>query len=222
VLLVDPQPFFCEAMASALSGHGVEVVGWTGDELEAAELASALDPDVVLAESDLARGSGLGLVRRLKDRSRVVLLTRCPEGDLLVEAAAAGAGGCVSHATDLSTIARVVGDSTGGRFAVDPDRLATALIRVAARREAGEEGDLLARLTAREREILMLLAAGLDNRAIADRLYLSPDTVRTHVTKILRKLGVHSRTEAARLALTVGEAASGAVTRISGPVLDSP
>jgi DNA-binding NarL/FixJ family response regulator len=68
----------------------------------------------------------------------------------------------------------------------------------------------------------MLLAAGLDNRAIADRLYLSPDTVRTHVTKILRKLGVHSRTEAARLALTVGEAASGAVTRISGPVLDSP
>jgi DNA-binding NarL/FixJ family response regulator len=221
-VIVDPQPFFCEAMASALSNIGFNIVGWTGDEIEALELVSAADPDVVLAESDLARGSGLGLVRRLRDKRCVVLLTRRPEGDLLLEAAAAGAAGCIGHATDLSTLGRLVREAASGRFAVDPERLGGALKRAAARREAGhEESDILATLTTREREILGLLAGGLDNQAIAERLYVSPDTVRTHVNKILRKLGVHSRAEAARLALRDDQRESDHVTRISGPVLDT-
>ena len=134
MLLVDPQPFFCEAMASALSSIGFDIAGWTGDEIEALELASATDPDVVLAESDLARGSGLGLVRRLRDKRCVVLLTRRPEGDLLLEAAAAGAAGCIGHATNLSTLGRLVREAASGRFAVDPERLGGALKRAAARR----------------------------------------------------------------------------------------
>jgi DNA-binding NarL/FixJ family response regulator len=220
-VIVDPQPFFCEAMASALSSIGFDIAGWTGDEIEALELASATDPDVVLAESDLARGSGLGLVRRLRDKRCVVLLTRRPEGDLLLEAAAAGAAGCIGHATNLSTLGRLVREAASGRFAVDPERLGGALKRAAARREAGDESDILARLTTREREVLGHLAGGLDNQAIAERLYVSPDTVRTHVNKILRKLGVHSRAEAARLALREDQRESGHVTRISGPVLDT-
>jgi DNA-binding NarL/FixJ family response regulator len=220
-VIVDPQPFFCEAMASALSSIGFDIAGWTGDEIEALELASATDPDVVLAESDLARGSGLGLVRRLRDKRCVVLLTRRPEGDLLLEAAAAGAAGCIGHATNLSTLGRLVREAASGRFAVDPERLGGALKRAAARREAGDESDILARLTTREREVLGHLAGGLDNQAIAERLYVSPDTVRTHVNKILRKLGVHSRAEAARLALRDDQRESGHVTRISGPVLDT-
>jgi DNA-binding NarL/FixJ family response regulator len=220
-VIVDPQPFFCEAMASALSSIGFDIAGWTGDEIEALELASATDPDVVLAESDLARGSGLGLVRRLRDKRCVVLLTRRPEGDLLLEAAAAGAAGCIGHATNISTLGRLVREAASGRFAVDPERLGGALKRAAARREAGDESDILARLTTREREVLGHLAGGLDNQAIAERLYVSPDTVRTHVNKILRKLGVHSRAEAARLALREDQRESGHVTRISGPVLDT-
>jgi DNA-binding NarL/FixJ family response regulator len=220
-VIVDPQPFFCEAMASALSSIGFDIAGWTGDEIEALELASATDPDVVLAESDLARGSGLGLVRRLRDKRCVVLLTRRPEGDLLLEAAAAGAAGCIGHATNLSTLGRLVREAASGRFAVDPERLGGALKRAAARREAGDESDILARLTTREREVLGHLAGGLDNQAIAERLYVSPDTVRTHVNKILRKLGVHSRAEAARLALRDDQRESNHVTRISGPILDT-
>jgi DNA-binding NarL/FixJ family response regulator len=220
-VIVDPQPFFCEAMASALSSIGFDIAGWTGDEIEALELASATDPDVVLAESDLARGSGLGLVRRLRDKRCVVLLTRRPEGDLLLEAAAAGAAGCIGHATNLSTLGRLVREAASGRFAVDPERLGGALKRAAARREAGDESDILARLTTREREVLGHLAGGLDNQAIAERLYVSPDTVRTHVNKILRKLGVHSRAEAARLALRDDQREGGHVTRISGPILDT-
>jgi DNA-binding NarL/FixJ family response regulator len=220
-VIVDPQPFFCEAMASALSSIGFDIAGWTGDEIEALELASATDPDVVLAESDLARGSGLGLVRRLRDKRCVVLLTRRPEGDLLLEAAAAGAAGCIGHATNLSTLGRLVREAASGRFAVDPERLGGALKRAAARREAGDESDILARLTTREREVLGHLAGGLDNQAIAERLYVSPDTVRTHVNKILRKLGVHSRAEAARLALRDDQRESDHVTRISGPILDT-
>jgi DNA-binding NarL/FixJ family response regulator len=138
-----------------------------------------------------------------------------------LEAAAAGAAGCIGHATNLSTLGRLVREAASGRFAVDPERLGGALKRAAARREAGDESDILARLTTREREVLGHLAGGLDNQAIAERLYVSPDTVRTHVNKILRKLGVHSRAEAARLALREDQRESGHVTRISGPVLDT-
>jgi DNA-binding NarL/FixJ family response regulator len=113
-------------------------------------------------------------------------------------------------------------DASTGRFAVDPDRLGEALRR-AARGAAAEQGQsaALAGLSAREREILGLLTEGLDNRAIAAHLHLSSHTVRTHVTNIMRKLGVGSRAEAARLALRAGSGgASVSVIRIEGPSLE--
>ena len=220
LLVVDPQPFFCEALAAAMDGSDeVEVVGWTTDELEADRLASRHSPDVVLTELELAGGSGLSLTRRLADGIAVIVLTRGHEGDVLLDAVAAGAIGCLSHDLEPEKLVRHLLRAVDGEFAVDHGRL-HAELRRAARSQKGAGSPKLALLTAREREVLTLLARGLDNQAIARRLHLSAHTARTHVGNILRKLGVHSRADAARIALREGQTeADTDVLRIRGPDL---
>jgi len=222
VLVVDPQPFFCEALRTALGeAEGLEVVACATGELEAERVADDLAPDVILTEVELAGGSGLSLSRRLGDRARTLILTRRHEGDVLLDAVAAGASGCLGHDVDVGELASHVERAAAGRFVLDEDRLHTTLKRASiARTQQGAGSPKLAALTAREREVLHLLARGLDNQAIARHLHLSAHTARTHVGNILRKLGVHSRAEAARLALREGQAESDThVLRIRGPDL---
>jgi DNA-binding NarL/FixJ family response regulator len=222
VLIVDPQPFFGDALSEALAGNpDVEVVGCTTDELEAARMASRHSPDIVLTEVELAAGSGLSLARRLADGVRTIVLTRGLEGDVLLDAVAAGAVGCLSHDLDPGELAEIVDRAGDGEFVVDHSRLHQTLKRAsAARQQQGLGSPRLALLTAREREVLQLLARGLDNRAIAGQLHLSAHTARTHVGNILRKLGVHSRADAAWVALQEGQAQRDTdVLRIRGPDL---
>lgn len=221
VLVVDPQPFFCEALRAALDhADGIEVIGCLGDELEAERMTTDLAPDVVLTEIELAGGSGLSLSRRLGDRSRTVILTRRHEGDVLLDAVSAGAMGCLGHDCDPTELAGALQRVADGRFVIDERRLHGTLKRASLARAQIGGSPKLAALTAREREILQLLARGLDNQAIAKQLHLSTHTARTHVGNILRKLGVHSRAEAARLALKEGHADADAhVLRIRGPEL---
>jgi two-component system nitrate/nitrite response regulator NarL len=224
LLIVDPQPLFCRALEFGLERDSqIEVVGWTTSERAASGLVESAAPDLVLTELDLAPGSGVNLARRLRDRARVVVLTRRPEGEVLLDAVRAGAVGCLSHAIGPRELARLLRDSGADRFLVDPSRLLAALRSEAER--AGAAGSRAAawRLTPREGEVLQLLAAGMENRRIAEVLHLSPDTARTHVRNVLRKLGVHSRADAARLALRTGFARSEAhILRIHGPDLRGP
>lgn len=223
LLLVDPQPFFCEAVAASLEGSDrVEVVGWATDELEADRLASRRGAEVVLTEVELAGGSGLSLTRRLGDGPATIVLTRGHEGDVLLDAVAAGALGCLSHDLEPDDLVEHVVRAADGEFAIDHGRLHDELRRAsAARSPKGAGSPRLAMLTAREREVLTLLARGLDNQAIARQLHLSAHTARTHVGNILRKLGVHSRADAARIALREGQAeADTHVLRIRGPDLE--
>jgi DNA-binding NarL/FixJ family response regulator len=224
VLIVDPQPFFCESLASALAGADPQLVvsGWATDELEAETIASDRHPDIVLTELELNSGSGLGLARRLRDRVRSVLLTRHHAGEVLADAVAAGMFGCLSHDSDVASLRTQVIQAASGRFAVDGDRLYETLRRAIAARSDGGATARVARLTVREREVLRLLAIGLDNDAIAAQLHLSRMTVRTHVGSILRKLEVHSRADAARVAMAAGEGVGGRVLRILGPELAGP
>lgn len=220
ILIVDPQQFFCEALAAILPAPNVDVMGWTTDELEASAMAAADPPDVVLTELELNSGSGLSLARRLRDGSKPVVLTRLHEGDVLMDVVSAGAFGCLSHDIEIDALRTLVVQAADGRFAVDGVRLHEILRRSMAVRLDDPAASKVARLTAREREVLRLLSVGLDNDAIARQLYLSTKTVRTHVGNILRKLGVHSRADAARVALDAGEGASESrVLRISGPKL---
>jgi DNA-binding NarL/FixJ family response regulator len=224
VLVVDPQPFFCEALRTALDqADGVEVVGCVTDELDADRVAAELSPDVVLTEVELAGGSGLSLARRLGNRARTVVLTRRDEGDVLLDAVSAGAVGCLGHRSDPADLAASLHRASQGDFVLDQDRLHATLKRASSSRVSEGGSPKLAALTAREREILQLLARGLDNQAIARQLHLSAHTARTHVGNILRKLGVHSRADAARLALREGPAdADTHVLRIRGPDLGGP
>lgn len=219
MLIVDPQPFFGEALAAGLADDPeLDVVGRTTDEREAARLAETLGPHVVLTELGLAAGSGLNLARQLGDRARVIVLTRGQEGDVLLDAVLAGAAGCLGHDLGLGAIAEAVGRAAAGHFVLNDDKLHSTLLR--ASEAAGGDAPGIGRLTPREREVLRLLARGLDNQAIARALYLSPHTVRTHVGNILRKLEVHSRADAARVAIRAWESEEGAqVVRIEGPEL---
>jgi DNA-binding NarL/FixJ family response regulator len=224
VLVVDPQPFFCEALRAAFTGsNDIEVIGSATDELDAERIALEQSPDVVLTEADLDGGSGLSLSRRLGERSATLILTRRHEGEVLLDAVSAGAKGCLGHDLDIGDLARHVMRAAEGRFVLDEDRLYGTLRRASALRIANQEGSpKLTALTPREREVLALLAGGLDNQAISERLHVSTHTARTHVGNILRKLGVHSRAEAARLALQEGEGPpSTHVLRIRGPELEA-
>lgn len=221
VLLVDPQPFFCESLATALRGGDADVVAWTGDELEAADLAERERPDVVLTELELAGGSGFNLVKRLSDQTRVVVLTRRDEGEVLLDAVEAGAHGVVGHASGLARLEAVLVAAEETSWVADPERLRASLqgARARATQRGGNEGRI-ARLTVREREVLQLLVRGLTRDDIASALYLSSHTVRTHLGNILKKLEVHSQAEAARVALRAGLAAPDVhVVKISGPDL---
>lgn len=217
---MDPQPFFCEALSTALERTGAGPVWWTTDEVEAERIAGESAPELVLSEIELSDGSGLGLARRIGERTRVVILTRHDEGEALFDAVAAGAAGCVGHGLGVDGLAELVRGHARWSFVVDPLRLRDALRRsLAVRSRAPGRDNLHTLLTAREREVLTMIAAGLDNDGIARRLHLSPHTVRTHAGKILKKLGVHSRADAARVALhaTAGEGVD--VLHIEGPSL---
>lgn len=221
ILIVDPQPFFCASLAHALhEAVGIETVGWATDEVEAARLSEEREPDVVLTEIGLASGSGLSLVRRLRDSSRVVVLTRLDPGVVLLDAVNAGAEGCVGHGSGVASLREALSSPDG--FVVDPLTLGSILRRAASVSEERSSGASRVRLlTTREQEVLRLVAEGLDNAAIGARLYLSPDTVRTHLNKIFRKLDVHSRAEAARVALREGIGPDDAdVLQIFGPELN--
>jgi DNA-binding NarL/FixJ family response regulator len=222
VLVVDPQPFFCQALTIALGGNPeVEVIGWTTDEVDAERMAAERAPDVVLTEIELAGGSGLSLARRLINGTRTVIVTRGHEGDVLLDAVAAGTVGCLGHDMEVDDLAEHLVRAAKGRFVLEEDRLHATLKRAsAARAQKGVGSHKLALLTGREREVLSLLARGLDNQAIANQLYLSAHTARTHVGNILRKLGVHSRADAARMALRETQAEGEThVLRIWGPDL---
>jgi DNA-binding NarL/FixJ family response regulator len=221
ILVVDPQPFFCEALRAALSdSNEVDVVGCATDETEAERLVVERSPDVVLTEVELATGSGINLIRRIGVGARGVVLTRRHEGDVLLDAVAAGAMGCLNHDLEPRELTAMVARVADGEFVIGHDRLHDALRRASAARGVGPGSSRLALLTGREREVLHLLARGLDNQAIAARLHLSAHTARTHVGNILRKLGVHSRADAARLALREADTDTH-VLRIRGPDLGS-
>jgi DNA-binding NarL/FixJ family response regulator len=222
LVLGDPEPFFSEALAVALGERfGIEVIGRACDEREAERLALELSPDVVTTELHLNDGSGLRLAAKLSGQIPVVVLTRQPEGEVLLDVVSAGAAGCLGHRIDLIRLAALLHRTQLGHFVLDDGRLRATLLETAARqRNKGTLDAARNRLTEREAEVLALLGFGLSNEAIAARLYLSTHTVRTHVGRVLRKLGVHSRAQAARVAANAGAAEPVAdMLRLEGPEL---
>ena len=177
---------------------------------EAIALAEEFLPDVVLMDIVFKGGgmTGIEATRKIKEASpstKVVVMTAHDDDRLLVEAVEAGASGFLSKDEAAEEVLSAAKAAADGEVLIDPTTLTRLLAQVAREREAQRDAlKLLNDLTEREREILQLLAEGKRNDDIAKQLYISPQTVQTHVRNILGKLRVHSKLEAVSFAVKNG------------------
>jgi DNA-binding NarL/FixJ family response regulator len=176
---------------------------------EAIELCREHQPDVVLMDI-VFKGhmDGIKATRRIKEVSpatKVVIMTAHDDDRLLVEAVEAGASGFLGKEEAAGEVLSAAKSAAEGEVLIDPATLTRLLHQVSLEREARRDAEaLLGELTEREREILQLLAEGMRNDGIAHKLFISPQTVQTHVRNLLAKLGVHSKLEAVAFAVKHG------------------
>ncbi|OLF10375.1 response regulator [Actinophytocola xanthii] len=197
VLVVDDQRLVREGIASLLGIRpGIEVVGTAADGREAVEKALALAPDVVLMDVRMPGMDGVDAVAVLNRRApgcRAVMLTTFDDEEYVVQALRAGAAGYLLKDLPAAELAEAVRLAHAGVTQLD----AAAARHVAAALSTRPGSTPVAMLTDRETEVLRLVAAGATNREIAARLYLSEGTVKNHVSRILGRLGLRDRTQAA-------------------------
>ncbi|MFC6884702.1 MULTISPECIES: response regulator [Actinomadura] len=209
VVLVDDHEMILAGLQAMLAGFAgrVRVVGQAGGGAEATRLVTALRPDVVLLDVRLGPESGLDLCRSLTARvpeSRVVFLSVYDDEQYVFEALRAGAGGYLLKRVDGPELVRRLEEVAQGETVVDPT-LAGRMAVTAARLTRGEFWAGAGRgLTQRESEVLSLLVGGLSNKAIAARLVLSEETVKSHLRALYRKLEVADRSAAVAVALREG------------------
>jgi DNA-binding NarL/FixJ family response regulator len=208
LVLVDDHEMIRTGLKAMLSGiGGVRVVGEAADAKGGARVTAELDPDIVVCDVRLGPDSGLDMCRALlaqKETRRVVMLTVYDDEQYLYQALRAGARGYLLKQIDGEELVRQLRRVFEGDIAVDA-ALAGRVAASAARIDAGEfwPGARLG-LTQRESEVLALIAAGLTNGAIAGRLIVGEETVKSHVRAVYRKLEVPDRAAAVARALREG------------------
>ncbi len=194
--VADDHPAVLEAVCLYLEDNGVTVVGRAQTGTEALEKIEARKPPVALLDVRMPEMGGIEIARqaaRLVPETAIILYTGYGDRALLTEALDAGARGFVLKEAPLDDLLRAVRVVSAGGTYVDPV-LAGVLASSAAT-------DRLPALTQREREVLRLLADGLSNEEIGKQLFISPETVRTHVRKAMEKLDADTRTQAVAKAL---------------------
>jgi DNA-binding NarL/FixJ family response regulator len=205
VLIVDDHEVLASSLAQALDIEpDLRVVGRAGTLAAAEQLIATAAPDVLLLDHRLPDGDGVGAIprlRALRSRMAVVVLTASTAEHVLVAAIEAGASGFVSKSRGLPELVSAVRAAAAGEAVVSPEMLSRLLPRLQRQRNGGRGHQAL---TEREREVLSLVAEGLTNAAIADRLVVSVHTVRNHVANLSAKLGASSKLEALAIAVREG------------------
>jgi DNA-binding NarL/FixJ family response regulator len=203
VLIVDDHEVLASSLAKTLDTEpDLLSVGVAGSLKQAAELIRTTAPDVLLLDHRLPDGDGvaaIGRLRELRPSMAVIVLTASPSEHLMVAAVEAGVSGFLSKTRSLAEVTSAVRAAAVGEAVISPEMLARLLPRLGGTGRVGA-----ATLTEREREILGLIAQGLSNAAIADRLVVSVNTVRNHVANLLAKLGARSKLEALSIAIREG------------------
>jgi two-component system, NarL family, response regulator DevR len=198
VFLVDDHEVVRRGLADLLaSDPELEVIGDAGSVSEAKVRIAALKPDVAVLDVRLPDGSGIELCRDLLSdlpELRCLMLTSFTSDEAMLEAILAGASGYVVKDIRGMELATAIKDVGAGKSLLD-NRAAAALM--AKLRGSAERQDPLSELTDRERTLLGLLSEGLTNRQIATRMFLAEKTVKNYVSRLLAKLGMERRTQAA-------------------------
>ena len=209
VLLVEDHASFRQAAASIFERvAGFEVIGQAGSLAEARKILEQRAPDVAVIDLVLPDGYGWDLIKELRAsnrRTQALVLTAELGRAEIARAVENGAAGILHKTAELEEVVEAVRRLSAGE-ALLPLEEVVELLRLASARkdEEYEARQAIARLTPREREILQLLAEGLDSHGIAERLYISLRTERNHMTSILAKLGAHSRLQALVFAVRHG------------------
>lgn len=203
VLIVDDHPLAREGLRAMLGrAEGIEVVGEASTGEEAFSLALTLTPDIVLMDIRLGPGmdglTAAAAIRAEIPKSRILMLTLHDAPEYVRAALAAGATGYVLKDSSAEEVIAAVRQVLDGRTALPLALLNQAL--APSSRGAEDDASRLERLTPRERQVLDQVADGLTNKAIARQLEISPGTVKAHVERVIAKLAVADRTQAAVLA----------------------
>ncbi len=195
-LVADDHPAVLAAVCAVFEDSGIDVVARARDGAEALELIQTQKPQVALLDVRMPRMSGIEIAReslRTTPETGILLYTGFAERALMIEALDAGARGFVLKEAPLPDLVRAVETVAQGKTYVDP-----VLAGVIASPEVATQ---IPSLSQRQREVLRLLADGLKNEEIGQQLFISPETVRTHVRKAMAKLEADTRTEAVATAL---------------------
>ncbi len=216
VLVADDHPLFLDGVVHSLAAEvDVSIVGLAASGEEALHLARQLLPDVVLLDIAMPGMGGLSAAAAISaacPATKIVMLTVSEDEDDLMAAFKAGARGYVLKGVSARELAALVREAAEGEVYVSPSLAAGILLELT----RGPRPDPLAELTEREREVLDLVAQGLTNRAVGDRLHLAEKTIKHYMTNILGKLQVRSRLEAALIAVGDAREPKGKLARGGG------
>ncbi len=204
VLFVEDHQLLADALAAMLSREpDMQVVGIAGTVADAKIMARE-QLDVVLMDYRLPDGTGAEATRAIKARwpaARIVMVTALTDDETLLESIQAGADGYLTKDRAAEDVVTAVRAAHAGETLLPRSVIVEIARRVAAARERGDERRVVEPLTPRELEILRALTEGLSTPEICERLFIAPNTLRTHVQNIMGKLRVHSKLEAVAFAL---------------------
>jgi DNA-binding NarL/FixJ family response regulator len=207
LVIADDHPVVRQGLRAFLeTNEGFEVVGEAADGDEAVRVTLRTEPDVLLLDLVMPGVDGTEAITRLRERgttSRILVLTSFMAEDQVIPAIRAGADGYLLKDVDPSELAGAIRAVSRGESMLAPGAAAAVMAAVSADRPPPQFPEL-ERLTAREREVLEGLGRGLTNRELAEELFVSEKTVKTHVSNVLMKLDLPDRTRAALYAVRVG------------------
>ncbi|AKU18442.1 response regulator [Luteipulveratus mongoliensis] len=210
VLIVDDQRLVRSGFAMMLGvEEDIEVVGEAADGQEAVRLARSTRPDVILMDVQMPVMDGIAATAQIveEDLGKVIMLTTFDRDDYLFDGLRAGASGYLLKNTDPDDLADAIRAVGHGHALLAPEvtrRVISQMSGGATSHPATQEDSRLERLTAREREVLLLIGRGLSNAEIAGELYLGEATVKSHVSACLSKLHLRDRVQAVVLAYETG------------------
>jgi two-component system NarL family response regulator len=200
VLIVDDHALFRRGVRNAIEHEkDIEVVGEAEDGSEALTTALTLEPDLILMDINMPRCNGLEAVSAIKRELpgvKIIVLTVHDEDENLFQAIKRGAEGFLSKNVRSGDLVAALRGVTQGEAAISK-HMAAKIMREFARLSEIEAGNVAGQLTPREKQVLQKLSTGLSNKEIAQSLFISENTVKVHVTNVLKKLHLQNRSQAA-------------------------